>query len=84
MVMSEVQEASSWYLGDEEPEALDIPGLGYIDFQIYPHIKEEMREEIKKHCSKGYTYYLMKDGSAVMIDDNDVKLLGEIEIYKQV
>ncbi len=82
MVMSNIQEASSWYLDEPEPEAIDIPGLGYIDFQIYPHVKEENKVAIKNACKKGYTYYLMKDGSAVMTNGEDIKLLGEIEIYK--
>jgi dipeptidase E len=82
MVMSNIQEASSWYLGEPEPEAINILGLGYIDFQIYPHVKEETRENIKKFCNKGYTYYLMKDGSAVMINGNYMKILGDIEIFK--
>jgi dipeptidase E len=82
MVMSDIQEASSWYLGEPEPEAIDIPGLGYIDFQIYPHVKAETIETIKKECNTGYTYYLMEDGSAVQIKGNEMELLGDIEVFK--
>lgn len=80
MVMSEIQDASSWYIGEPEPAALDIPGLGYIDFQIYPHVKDENREDIINNCKEELTYCLMKDGSAVMINGDDMRLCGDIEV----
>ncbi len=72
MVMSDVQDASSWYLNEPEPEAIDIPGLGYIDFQIYPHVKDDTIEEIKKHLKPEFDYKLLRDGEAVVIDDGKV------------
>lgn len=83
MVMSDVQDASSWFIGEAEPEAIDIPGLGYIDVQLYPHVTERIREDIKNACHTGFTYYLMKDGSAVMINGNEMQLLGDIEVFKK-
>lgn len=77
MVMSGIQEASSWYLGEPEPEAIDIPGLGYIDFQIYPHVKDETIETIKAHCKPNYTYYLLRDGTAISINKTRLQVCGE-------
>ena len=76
MVMSHVQDASSWYLSEPEPEAINIPGLGYIDFQIYPHVKPDVIDEIKAHCNPEFTYYLVPDGSAISINDDEMKFCG--------
>ena len=78
--MSEVQEAASWYIGEPEPEAIDIPGLGYVDFQIYPHVTDESVREIRQNLKDEHTYYLMRDGSAIVIDGDSVKVCGEVEI----
>lgn len=77
MVMSDIQDASSWYVSEPEPEAINVPGLGYIDFQIYPHIQDKNIEEIKEHCKSRYTYYLLRDGNAIAIDGDNKKLCGE-------
>lgn len=85
MVMSDIQDASSWYLNEPEPEAIDIPGLGYIDFQIYPHVKDHTIEEIKAHCKPNYTYYLLRDGTAVLVEGERVEVCGvENEELKNV
>lgn len=82
MVMSGIQEASAWYLGEPEPEAMNIPGLGYIDYQFYPHVKDETVNEIKRNCHKGYTYYLMRDGTALSIVNDTLTICGDgVEIY---
>jgi dipeptidase E len=52
MVLSDIQDASSWYLNAPEPEAINILGLGYIDFQIYPHVQDEQREKLLKIVKK--------------------------------
>lgn len=84
MVMSDIQEASSWYLGEPESQAIDIPGLSYINFQIYPHVKDHTIEEIKKHCKADFIYYLLRDGTAICIDGQEMKLCGEgIEIVNK-
>lgn len=80
MVLSDEQDASSWYLGEPEPEAANIPGLGVIDFQFYPVHKHreypEIMADIQKHLKPGLTYYIVKDGSAISIDRNGIKLHG--------
>ena len=81
MVMSDVQDASSWYINEPEPEAIDILGLGYIDFQIYPHIKPGLPEQILEHVKPEFSYILLKDGQAVSVNDKIIKLHGEDIIY---
>ena len=76
MVMSEIQDASSWYIGEPEPEAIDIPGLGYINFQIYPHYRDELYTPIIANINPEIDYILLRDGQAVQINDNDINYLG--------
>lgn len=76
MVLSEIQDASSWYIGEPEPEAIDIPGLGYIDFQIYPHYRDELYTPIVANINPDIDYLLLRDGQAVQINDNAIKYLG--------
>lgn len=78
MVMSDVQDVSSWFIGEAEPEALNIPGLGYIDFQIYPHFRNELRDEISLHVKPDLRYVLLRDGQAVRINNEKVDMVGGI------
>lgn len=81
LVLSDIQDAESWFLDEPDPEALDIPGLGYIDFQIYPHITDENIAKVKQKCKPEFTYYLLRDGTAISINNGDIKLCGKgIEI----
>lgn len=77
MVMSEVQDASSWYINEPEPEAINIPGLGYIDFQIYPHIKPGLVEKILEKRNKSLDYFLLNDGQAISVNGETIKLHGK-------
>jgi dipeptidase E len=76
MICSKSFEIAEWYIGEPEPGASKIKGLGYIDFQIYPHYKDKLLAEIKKHKPKGETYCLLKDGQAIAIENKDMKFLG--------
>jgi len=77
MVMSDIQDASSWYINEPEPEAINIPGLGYIDFQIYPHIKPSLVKKIMKKRDSKLKYYLLKDGQAISINGKKMLLHGK-------
>ncbi|MBL8014567.1 MAG: Type 1 glutamine amidotransferase-like domain-containing protein [Candidatus Doudnabacteria bacterium] len=70
---------SSWYIGDVEAGTENSPGLGLVDFEIYPHYEENLYEEIKK-LYKGRKIYLLKNGEAVTVDGDVVKVLGEERI----
>ena len=52
MICAKTQYSSEWYLGEPEPGAGLVPGLGLIDFEIYPHYEEQLLPEIKKHWKK--------------------------------
>jgi len=85
MICSKSLDASEWYVGEPEEGVSKIPGLGYIDFQIYPHFQESNLAEIKKKRHTDQEYWLLKDGQAVCICDDDVQVLGgDITILEKI
>ncbi len=76
MACSHTQSASDWYLREPEPGAELIPGLGLIDFEIYPHYQEEFLPEIEKHWHKG-RLALLKDGEVITKVNDTITWLGE-------
>lgn len=82
MVMSGVQDAESWYIGEPEPEAINIPGMGYVDFQFYPLHKSleypGIIEDIKKKRNRALKYYIVPDGSAISIVDEEIETHGDV------
>lgn len=71
--------SAEYYIGEEEPGASKIPGLGLIDFEIYPHLDESQcneTEEIWRKVGKG-KLCLLKDGDAVTVVDGKIEILGE-------
>lgn len=76
MACSTSQEASNWYLREPEPGAEFIPGLGLIDFEIYPHYDEALLPDIKKLWTHG-KLALLKDGEVITKVDNQTTWLGE-------
>jgi dipeptidase E len=81
MICAKTQEASDWYLGESEPGASLLPGLGYVDFEIYPHYKEKDLKEIRKHWKKG-ELYLLKDGEVITVEGEKVKAMGDKRVLK--
>ena len=53
MVCAKTQSLSDWYLDEPEPGASLLPGLGLINFEIYPHYEDELLPEIKKRWVGG-------------------------------
>lgn len=82
MVCSKTQKAAEFYIGEPEKGASKIPGLGLVDFELYPHFKEELREPINSLWESG-SLYLLKDGEAISVEDEEVKILGEERIIKK-
>ncbi len=76
MICSKTQNLADWYLGEPEPGASVIPGLGLIDFEIFPHYTEDLYPEINKRWKKG-KLCLLKNGDVVTKVDEKTTILGE-------
>ncbi|MFZ5437923.1 MAG: Type 1 glutamine amidotransferase-like domain-containing protein [Patescibacteria group bacterium] len=80
MVASRSLSVCEWYLHENEQGAGFIPGLGLVDFEVYPHFQTDQLEQIKKLRQKNQTgmpLYLLKDGEAVLVDGFKIKVFGE-------
>lgn len=73
------QTISEWYIGEDEPGADCIPGLGLVDFEIYPHYEDNLYDEVKKRF-KGKKLYLLKNGEEIIVEDGKVEVIGEERI----
>lgn len=82
MACSKTQHMSELYPGEEEPGASIIPGLGFVDFEILPHIGEHDWQTIKKLWTFKEPLYLLKDGEAITVVDGKVEVLGEKRMIK--
>ena len=79
MVTSKTMNVAEWYIGETEPGASAIPGLGLVDFDIYPHYDEQCLDEIKEKY-KGHKLYLLKDGEEIIVDGDSITVIGEERI----
>lgn len=75
MVASRTQFASAFFIDEPEIGADLVPGLGLIDFEIYPHYKEEQHDQINALWKKG-SLALLKDGESIIVENNDIKFTG--------
>jgi hypothetical protein len=82
MVLSRVQDSASFYFGEPEPEALEIGGLGLVGFEFYPmhdhRWTEDLVDKIKEKRDKQLKYYLVRDGQAVSVENNKIKVYGGV------
>lgn len=81
MVCSRTLNIAENYIGEVEYGASAIPGLGLIDFDIYPHYEDKLLPEIKQ-VWKGGELYLLKNGEVVTVVDKKVDILGEKRVLK--
>lgn len=79
MVTGPTNNISTWYIGETERGANNIPSLHLVDFDLYPHYQEEKYDQIKK-LYKGYKLYLVKDGEEIIVEDDKVTVIGEERI----
>ena len=82
MVVSKTQYLSEIYPGEEDYGASVIPGLGLVNFEIWPHFKDSQMKFAKKNWKFNIPLYLLKDGEAITVVDGKVKVLGEERIIK--
>lgn len=76
MACSKTQTLLDWYIGEVEPGASILPGLGLVDFEIYPHYEDTLGPQIQAHWQHG-TLYMLKNGEAITMVDNHLTVLGE-------
>ncbi|MBN1162405.1 Type 1 glutamine amidotransferase-like domain-containing protein [Patescibacteria group bacterium] len=82
MVCSKTQNAAEFYINEPEEGASAIPGLALVDFEIYPHFNENIKEEIESLWKKG-SLYLLKDGEAIVVNNGVVTVLGEERVISK-
>ncbi|MBI3887767.1 Type 1 glutamine amidotransferase-like domain-containing protein [Candidatus Microgenomates bacterium] len=83
MVCSKTNFASEMFPGEEEKGGAIIPGLGFIDFEIWPHYKEEHMAMLKEKWCYG-KLCLLKNGEAITITDGKMEILGEERFLNQI
>lgn len=76
MITSPSLGTAEWFFSESEPGASSIPGLGLVDFEIYPHYAENNLEYIKANY-KGKKLYLLKNGEEIIVEDEKVIVIGE-------
>lgn len=68
--------AAENFPGEQEIGARYIPGLDFIDFEIFPHFEDAQLPTIKTFWKKG-KLCLLKNGEAVTVVDGKIRILGE-------
>ena len=54
--------------------------MNLVDFLVIAHYEEGLREIIKRELPNlKYPLRILKDGQALLIDDNKVKFIGEVK-----
>lgn len=76
MIWSKSLEIAEWYTDDSEEGASKVPGMGVLDFQIYPHFEDSMLEDIKKNKKKDEEYWLLRNGQAISYNDGEIEKYG--------
>jgi dipeptidase E len=81
MIASASQSVGEWYIGETEPGASLIPGLGLVDFEIYPHYENSLYAKIKKKFI-GNKLFLLKNGEAIIVENKNIRVFGEEKIIE--
>jgi peptidase E len=84
MVLAPTTASCSWYIGEADEVLREWPsgGVGLIPFEFYPHYAAEMRLKIEEKWQTG-ELYLLKDGDALIIEDDTVTEIGSPELLKK-
>ena len=64
---------------DSERGAGDIKPLNLVDFDILPHYQESFLPEINENYKKG-KLYLLKDGEEIIVENDNITVIGEERI----
>ena len=76
MVAGQSLQICGWDFVDRERGAEGIEPMKLVDFDIYPHFKDELLPKIKEKYS-GRKIYLLKDGEEIIIDGDTLRVIGE-------
>ena len=83
-----IKRKASFYFGEPEPEALEIGGLGLVDFEFYPmhdhRWTEDLVDKIKEKRNKKLKYYLVRDGQALSLHNNELRLYGDVLMLPEI
>jgi dipeptidase E len=79
MVAGKTLDVSSWGFVDGERGAEWIKPMNLVDFDIFPHFKDELLSKIKENY-KGDKLYLLKDGEEIIVEDGKIQMIGEERI----
>ncbi len=83
MIVSHVDPASGSKLLYGEPDASDVKGLGYIDFNVFPHLNSPYFPNLKDSNIQsvantlGKDVYALDDNSALSYVDGKIKVISE-------
>lgn len=77
MIMSDTQDVATWYPGEQEPEAINYPGFGLIDYQLFPHYEKQHHELILEKRDKNLKYILMDNSHALSVTYRGITLHGD-------
>jgi peptidase E len=76
MIFSPEQTLAGWEINGETPERDIPPGLGLINFEIFPHYDESLLPEIKKLWVQG-ALWLLKNGDVIVVNGEKTTVLGQ-------
>lgn len=87
MVLSKVQDAASFFFAEPEPKALTIGGLGLVNFEFYPLHDQwwshDLVDKIKAKRNPTLTYYLVRDGQALGVNNDKVTTYGDVITFNK-
>lgn len=75
--VSKSNDIAEWFIDEPEKDASKEKGLGYLEFEIYPHYRDELLPAIKQHKKKDQKIILLRDGQAVGVEDSEITFFGE-------
>jgi dipeptidase E len=72
---------AGWDIGDKdknETDLVDFTGLNIVDFGVFPHYKEDQKNDLEKMSKTiNYPMYAIDDGCAILVRGGQVKAIGE-------
>ncbi len=83
MICSKTLSMAALYPNELDHNGYYLPGLGFLDFEIYPHYDEEKLPMLKEVWQIEYgDLYLLKNGEAITVVGDKIEILGEKRILR--